>query len=553
MYPADGYDIKNASAASVPLHQQAVENDDDDSHIDVDIQGEPEKEGSQARMLNDFPFQSLRLPPTTENEGKSNAVKGKGTMLRRRMGVKENQPQSVQDSAALMLYAEAKRHCGEDLTMPWSWYVENGKSATMITKVVDAMKAHGWGPRLARDVLMNVAHRFRQNAARKQNAALKAADETFKPRTGRPPKNREGTQKPIIQSIVENLKAIPDDEPLLWEASTKTVRKKAIPAADISEMKLVEPTKLKDSEAVTLIPLVDLVGSAKEHRANLMPINTYAAGKRNHNKSATSQIQTAAVSYQDFATLGSACQSSGAISPPDLQDVLEPGEPAYTATIKGFNVTLSRSLTWQSFYSKVVGVYQSVSEQKHYRFMHISYQNTMGREIIMEDEDDYALYVGRVSKCNVSRDSEYAVILIVRRDPSRLYPSDNSEEEEKQEGGVEKEKEEEAEDEAVEAVPITTGFPSPIEDNDHSAPPSRSSAAAEDNSVASDSRVAKGKAAVSIEKDSVLTSRKRKIKPSQKAREIADQFASQPIQRASRRKMASKAAMQARAFYIAED
>ena len=61
---------------------------------------------------------------------------------------------------------------------------------------------------------------------------------------------------------------------------------------------------------------------------------------------------------------------------------------------------------------------------------------------------------------------------------------------------------------------------------------------------------------MSIGKDPVLTSRKGKIKPSQKAREIADQFelqVSQPIQRASRRKMAPKAARQARGFYIEED
>lgn len=128
---------------------------------------------------------------------------GKGTLLRRRLGISEMN-KADQTSATIYFYREARRHCGQDLSHPWTWYVEQrlagemvaskfslltrGNNRSQILDVVEGMKKFGWDEGLAKDILMSSAQRRVQNSRRQINKDIKARGGHI-PR-GRPPKSR---------------------------------------------------------------------------------------------------------------------------------------------------------------------------------------------------------------------------------------------------------------------------------------------------------------------------------------------------------------------------
>lgn len=112
-----------------------IENSDDGPLI-PDSRVEPPTCVKRARRPPTFPMQNpalaMRMPPPADVDLVVTKGLGKGGLLRYRMGIPLDADQRTRNAAALHFYTEAKRLCGHDLSMPFSWYVAHGRAEEMI-------------------------------------------------------------------------------------------------------------------------------------------------------------------------------------------------------------------------------------------------------------------------------------------------------------------------------------------------------------------------------------------------------------------------------------
>ncbi|KAI5857800.1 hypothetical protein BZA05DRAFT_106902 [Tricharina praecox] len=257
------------------------------------------------------PALAMRMPPPADVDLVVTKGLGKGGLLRYRMGIPLDADQRTRNAAALHFYTEAKRLCGHDLSMPFSWYVAHGRAEEMIRRVVDGMNenGHGWTPRLARDVLMNSCQRHVQNARRAENEVRRqSGNPDDKPRRGRPKTGRIA-QRPTVRDLVANMKALPESlgkaprsspstpQPKSTDTTTsqnpsgdfgsETARPTTTPVATTAAKQTRGPTAGRSERKATIEPLRSfpsphpkVIKSAKQHRAQMAPIPSNNTSKR---------------------------------------------------------------------------------------------------------------------------------------------------------------------------------------------------------------------------------------------------------------------------------
>ncbi|KAI5844801.1 hypothetical protein BZA05DRAFT_421728 [Tricharina praecox] len=125
------------------------------------------------------PMERLRMSPV-ENPEAQNPKAGKGTWLRRRMGIPSGIPLRDQNRAATALYTKVRTLSKQELDRPYTWYSTQGLTTDMINRVVAGMYKYSWDKRLARDVMMSICQRRCQNINRRENRARRAAGEEIK-------------------------------------------------------------------------------------------------------------------------------------------------------------------------------------------------------------------------------------------------------------------------------------------------------------------------------------------------------------------------------------
>lgn len=125
------------------------------------------------------PMERLRMSPV-ENPEAQNPKAGKGTWLRRRMGIPSGIPLRDQNRAATALYTKVRTLSKQELDRPYTWYSTQGLTTDMINRVVAGMYKYSWDKRLARDVMMSICQRRCQNINRRENRARRAAGQEIK-------------------------------------------------------------------------------------------------------------------------------------------------------------------------------------------------------------------------------------------------------------------------------------------------------------------------------------------------------------------------------------